>query len=248
MPLLFYTVSIGKQPRYVLPVLPPLAMLVAGALSARIARAAGSPDEGDAWLRWTTLATSALVIAAAVLLLRTQALFIHGWPLVLWAGAAATALGGVVLAWIALTKRWGRITTALPLVAAALSLTVQLGALSGSRPEPVEEIASLIRANRAASEPVGQFGVFVRSLVFYAGFTQTPIYDASQAVTFLESPERVLLVLDEANLPEIEHAVGRSLPAIGRVRYLNAGNVRLRTFLRPDPDEEITTVVVVANR
>ena len=35
-PLLFYTFSIGKQPRYVLPVLPPLAILLAAAIQGRV--------------------------------------------------------------------------------------------------------------------------------------------------------------------------------------------------------------------
>ena len=35
MPLVFFTVSIGKQPRYILPILPPLALLLADALAQR---------------------------------------------------------------------------------------------------------------------------------------------------------------------------------------------------------------------
>jgi 4-amino-4-deoxy-L-arabinose transferase-like glycosyltransferase len=248
MPLVFYTISIGKQPRYVLPVLPPLAIMVASALSARIARAAGSGHKADAWLRVTTLATCAVLLGGALALWQARAVFIHGSPAMLLAGAAGTVAGAAALGWIALAGRWERLAVALPASAAALALAVQLGALSGNRPDPVEEIATLVAANRTEAEPVGQLGAFARSLVFYAGFAQRPIYDEAQAVAFLESQERVLLVLDEKALPGVEHALGRSLPALGRVRYLNAGNVRLRTFLRPDPNEEITTVAVVANR
>ena len=35
MPLLFYTVSVGQQPRYILPVLPPLAVLIGTWLAER---------------------------------------------------------------------------------------------------------------------------------------------------------------------------------------------------------------------
>ena len=37
LPLLFFTISIGKQPRYILPVLPPLAILLARSIAERIA-------------------------------------------------------------------------------------------------------------------------------------------------------------------------------------------------------------------
>ena len=39
VPLLFFTISIGKQPRYILPVLPPLAILLARSMTTRIADA-----------------------------------------------------------------------------------------------------------------------------------------------------------------------------------------------------------------
>ena len=43
VPLLFFTISIGKQPRYILPVLPPLAILLARSMTTRIADASRGP-------------------------------------------------------------------------------------------------------------------------------------------------------------------------------------------------------------
>ena len=41
-PLVFYSISVGKQPRYVLPVLPPLAILLARGVSRALARQAAA--------------------------------------------------------------------------------------------------------------------------------------------------------------------------------------------------------------
>jgi hypothetical protein len=35
---------------------------------------------------------------------------------------------------------------------------------------------------------------------------------------------------------------------LGQVRYLNTANLRMRTLLDPDPDVEMETVLLVANR
>ena len=56
VPFLFYTLSIGQQPRYILPVLPPLALLVAHMLVTRIdksnALAAARRPRDSAISRW----------------------------------------------------------------------------------------------------------------------------------------------------------------------------------------------------
>jgi hypothetical protein len=67
-------------------------------------------------------------------------------------------------------------------------------------------------------------------------------------VPFLQSPGRVLLVAREADVKRLEEASGSALREIGRVQYFNAANIRVRTFLRPDPSREIETVLLVTNR
>ena len=44
LPLLLFSVSVGKQPRYVLPILPPVALLLAASLDAHLASAGGRPE------------------------------------------------------------------------------------------------------------------------------------------------------------------------------------------------------------
>ena len=67
-------------------------------------------------------------------------------------------------------------------------------------------------------------------------------------VPFLRSPEPVLLVVRAADVPRLEAVSGAALRELGRVRYFDAASVRLRTFLRPDPAQEVETVLLVTNR
>ena len=48
VPFVFYTLSIGQQPRYILPVLPPLALLVAHMLVTRIDKSRARAAAGAA--------------------------------------------------------------------------------------------------------------------------------------------------------------------------------------------------------
>lgn len=245
MPLLFFTLSVGKQPRYILPVLPPLAVLVAQHLSHRITVAGARPDP---LLRWATGITAVLLALVGVALLRAQPLFVSASSTWTVLGAFLLGVCATALTAIALLGRWRLLYTALPAAGAVLTLAIQFGAMAGVRPEPVEEIAGLIRTHRTAGEAVGQYGVFTRNLVFYMGFAQTPIFDHTQALTFLRTPARVLLVTDAGRLADLRRDSGLALRVLGEQRYLNAGNVRLRTMLDPSPAANLQTAVLVANR
>jgi hypothetical protein len=134
------------------------------------------------------------------------------------------------------------------LAAVVVFFAVQFGALSGRRPEPVEEVARLIHQHRTGGEPVGQYQVFVRNLGFYTGLRHESLFDDATAAAFLRTPDRVLLVARADDLVRIEAITGVRAPRLGMVRYLNAANVRLRTLIDPDPARELETVVLVSNR
>jgi 4-amino-4-deoxy-L-arabinose transferase-like glycosyltransferase len=246
MPLLFFTLSIGKQPRYILPVLPPVAILVAQAVSARIER--GDPTATNRVLAIATWATAALFAASAVLLARAQPLFISAYSVLTWIGVALIAAAAIAIAAVAMARRWHRVPAVVTLAAAMLLVTAQFGALSGRRPEAVEQMAALVHANRHADEPVGDYEVFVRNLVFYLGFKQQVLFDQANAVDFVRSPGRVLLVMRSDTLPAVQEASGVNLIVLGRVPYLNAANLKLRTLIAPDPSRDIETALLVSNR
>jgi hypothetical protein len=112
-------------------------------------------------------------------------------------------------------------------------LAVHFGALVNQRPDAVEQMASLVRANRLADERVGPYQVFVRNLVFYLGFAQEDLFEEARAVEFLRSSQRVLLVVRQQDLPRIEAAAGMTLERLGSVEYVNTANIRLGTLLAP---------------
>jgi hypothetical protein len=132
--------------------------------------------------------------------------------------------------------------------ATVLLLSVQFAVLAGTRPDAVEEMAALIRAHRIANEPIGVYGVFTRNLGFYIGFTHMDLFDQAHAAAFTRSEERVLLVLRSHDLGAVEAASGMRLHVLGQITYLNVANFRLRTLLRPNPEEVIQPVSLVTNR
>jgi 4-amino-4-deoxy-L-arabinose transferase-like glycosyltransferase len=245
LPLLFFTISIGKQPRYILPVLPPLAILLARSIMDRVRNV----DRGGATsaLAGATWVTAAIYVVLAVLLYRARALFVTAYPLATSVGIGLLAGSAITLSWLAATRRWRLLPALATACAGALLVTVQFGALAGLRPEPVEQMAALLAAHRS-SEPVGAYQVFVRNLGFYRGTSQRDLFNEELALDFLKSPQPVLLVVRAVDLPRLEAVSGIATRRLGQVRYLNTANIRLRTLLVPIPDQDVETVLLVSNR
>lgn len=243
VPLLFFTISVGKQPRYILPVLPPLAILLGRSLAWRINdRTAGRGLSLGTWL------TAALYLVLAVLLLRAQPLFISVDPAMTALAIGVIVAGAVALAAIATMRRWSHLPVVTTASAAALLLAVQFGALTGRRPEPVERMAALVRTYRVADEPVAAYRVFVRNLGFYSRLKQEELFDEGRALDFFKSPDPVLLVVRAEDLPRLESIAELKAVIYGQVIYLDTANVRLRTLLSPIPAQDLETVLLVTNR
>jgi 4-amino-4-deoxy-L-arabinose transferase-like glycosyltransferase len=245
VPLIFYTASLGKQPRYILPVITPIAILVGRGLAARIDRA--RHGRASVCLVGSTWVTAALFSLLAGLLLLARPLFITAYPTLTVAGIVALSLAAGAIAWVATVHAWGRLPAVLAVSGAALMLTIQFGALAGRRPEAVEEMAALVRAHRTGGERVGEYQVFVRNLVFYLGFRQDDLYDLARAKAFVQSPDRVLLVVRASDAASLQEQAGVPLTILGSVRYLNTANLRVATVLTPDA-ADVGTVVLVTNR
>jgi 4-amino-4-deoxy-L-arabinose transferase-like glycosyltransferase len=248
MPLLFFTAAIGKQPRYILPVLPPVAILLARALVQRVDRARAGERAARLELTIAAVATGCALAFLGVLLYRAAPLFVTAYRPLTWTGVAVLA-GSAVALWIcAALRAWTRLPLLMPALSALTLLSLQFGALSGVRPESAERMASLVLKHRVANEAVGEYQVFVRNLVYYVGFPQIDLTDERRAVDFLRSSERVLMVVRKRDVARLEALSGVTPRTLGAVEYLNTANLKVRTLLWPLPDQHIERVLLVSNR
>jgi 4-amino-4-deoxy-L-arabinose transferase-like glycosyltransferase len=246
MPVLFFTISLGKQPRYILPVLPPLAILLAAAVSRRIE----STDIRQPALTIGTFVTAALFALTALLLLRARPLFVTSYEPVTTFALAMLFGWAAALTGLALSRSWKRLPVAMTVASATLLLALQFGALSGARPEAVERLARLLGAYRVSDEPTGVCNVFVRNLVFYARARLDGDLcgvDLSRAVAFMQSPGRVFLVVSERDAAGLRKA-GVTARELGRVHYVDTASMKLGTLLSPEPDRDIEAILLVTNK
>lgn len=253
LPLLFFTLSIGKQPRYILPVLPPLAVLLAMAVSARTRAWRGTdgarrlPGAGAA-LRAGAVLSGGLLLVLAALVWRARLLFVDAEPGMTLGAAALVAACGLATV-VAALVRGGRGAPWTLAVAAALALpALSWGAFPPAHADGVTRMATLVRTHRQHHEAIGTYGAFVRNLVFYTGVRQTDIVNDEQLVAFLASPQRVLVVLPAARLERVAGMLPQPVVRLAEVVYLDQAGLRLRSLLTPDPSRDIARVVLVANR
>ncbi|MCY3846556.1 MAG: glycosyltransferase family 39 protein [Acidobacteria bacterium] len=251
-PLAFYTLSVGKQPRYVLPVLPPLAVLLAAAM--RRAAAPGTERRG--------LLTGAAVASGLLVVLVAERLYAVRPLLVEWSGAWIPSLAGVVLvlgvaivAAAAIShrdrSRRGGFHGLVPALVAAASVCLAVATytvvLASPQRAPVERMAALVQESRDAGEPYCRYRVFTRNLVFYAGPPAAAPFSLEAVRDFLRRPDRVLCVLLESDAAQLE-ADGLTLDRIGAVSYLDTGSLTFEALLDPDPARYLRQVVLVSNR
>ncbi len=253
LPLVFYSLSVGKQPRYILPVLPPLAMLLATSVLERT-RDWRSLDGARVRVRRQLsvaaggVVSGALLVALAALLWRASPLLINVAPTFTWLATVVIGLAGAGVIGFAASGAWRQTPVALALAAALTFPALQFGALSGAGDSTVEQVARVIAQHGTRNEAVGTHHVFVRNLVYYA---QTPTVDLitdEQLSAFLRQDDRVFVVASAESIARLELAEGRRFRQLAVIPYFNEAGIRLRTLLWPDPERDISRVVVVSNR
>lgn len=247
LPLLFYSVSIGKQPRYVLPILPPLAVLLAASLVSRLrtARRTGQSARGLAWM--ATLA-AAVILLLGLLLQRAKPLLFALDPSTSAVATGVVLFAGLLVLVAAWVDHQRHLVSALTGAAVAVLLALHYSVYSAAGLEPVQRVAALHAAHGDGIAHSGTYRVFVRNLVFYTGVKQTDLTEPADLAAFLASPEPVLVVTGRDELDGVEAAFGVTARRLGEVLYFNPSAVRLRTLLWPDPENDLETVVLVTNR
>ncbi|MGQ0736532.1 MAG: ArnT family glycosyltransferase [Acidobacteriota bacterium] len=250
LPLVFFTMSVGKQPRYILPVLPPLAILLAHAVVERVnewrsregVRVRARPNH-------VVVAGAALggacLVTLAVALTRLSPIF-HGLP-ALWVAVVPIAIGlvGGSVVVVALTPHW-RIAPWLLAVAAATSYALlPFGTLSASQDSTVYQVASLVRQHRGADEAVGTYRVLVRNLVFYSHVKHTDLIHDDHVIEWISRHPRALLVMRSADADRLAQERGARFDRLAEWTYFNEAGLRARTVLAPDPAQDLDHVVLV---
>ena len=244
LPLLFFTASIGKQPRYILPILPPLALLLGRAVQLRLARAGGGRDP---LLRGAVVAIGILLVALGLLLYRAIPIIVMIDPALVAAGAFAIVVAGtLVLAASVMAP-----VRHLPIVVAAAGALTLLGLQYGLSPagrDPVQDMASLVLQHRQGGERIATYRVFVRNLVFYTRVPQQDLTSDDEARAALRSPDPTLVIVGADELARIVSGTDLAPRRLGEVLYFNASAVKLRTLLTPDPARDLERILLVRNR
>lgn len=259
LPLLFFTISVGKQPRYILPMLPPLALLMARAVESRLRRReeieAGTASEHgpaagragrDRLIRAAGITTGLLLVILAVLVYRATPLVITVAPSLVTVSAGLILASGIGVAAASILLHSGHIPGAVAIASALTLLGLQYG-LSPTGRDPVQAMASHVLEHRTGDEPLATFRVFVRNLIFYTHIQRDDLPNDEAVRAFLQRPERVLLVIAEDDL---RRATGGTIQVrnLAEVLYFNASAVKLRTLISPDPSRDLERVLLVTNR
>lgn len=253
LPLAFFSLSVGKQPRYILPVLPPLALLLASSIVERTQEWRGYDGARSRPRRATGVVIGALLsggffLVLGALLYRVQPLLVNVAPIFTQVAAALIAAAGLVIVLVAVSGQW-RLAPVVIALAAAVSLpALQFGGLSSSGDDTVRQLARLVQQHRTSNQAIGTYRVFVRNLVFYAHTQTIDIITDEQASQFLSQADQVLMVAPADIVDRLEQERGLRLIRIAELPYFNEAGVRVRTLLWPDPSRDLTRVVLVANR
>lgn len=253
LPLLVFTVSVGKQPRYVLPLLPPIALLIAHGIVERTRARRGldgglyrqAPDRG---LQGASLGAGAILLLAAALLWRARPLFVDvpDWQAMGAAVAIGVAGAGVVA--VSLSRAWRQAPWAVAMASAVALPALVMGALAGGQEDTVHRVAKAVQAARQTHEAVGVSRVFVRNLVFYTGVKQTDLINDEQLTAFLSQAAPALVVVPADVLARVEAAGAPRAERVAEFPYLNEAGLRLRSFLWPDPSRDVQRVLLVRTR
>lgn len=253
LPLVFYSISVGKQPRYILPVLPPVAVLLAHSVLDRT-RDWRSLDGARVRVRRPQAiavgagAAGLVLVLIAIAIRRAQPLLINVSDLHTTAASVVIGLAGIAVIAAGASSAWRQVPPTLALAAAVSFAALQYGALTGSGDDTVEQVARAVTSARTSGEEVGTYHVFVRNLVFYTGVRTMDLITEEQLQAFLEQSPRVLVVAPTEAVDHLEHTTGRRFTRLAEFRYFNEAGIRLRTLLLPDPSRDLTRVVLIANR
>jgi 4-amino-4-deoxy-L-arabinose transferase-like glycosyltransferase len=218
-PFLFFSASTSKLPGYILPVLPPTALLLGANLAALPER---TRSWKTGWRGWVYLAmTVAVAIGAFIFFARVLG---GGWQQALWI-AAATAAPAPFAFLYSQTGRWKQVVTATAIQGGLLMIAVALAGFTalGSR-YSTREVARAAVARQLPGERITTYCFFQHTLFYYTGYrVATDFRDGRSVADFLADHDSVLVVTEERRVPELRQVEGltlRELASQGQLRLL----------------------------
>lgn len=249
VPLVLLTLSVGKQPRYILPVLVPLAILVARALAAHVGEPRGAgARRGTVLFRASVVLTGALLALVGILLFRLEPLIPYASHRLVLASAVLIVLSGFSVGIVGLSSRWRSTALAVTVAGAVTIVTLQYSALAIPGADPVEQMAEHVAMQRRQGEPIAAYRVFARNLIFYTHAQQQDLFDREQVRQFLDSPDRVLCVLPDEDAAAIERDGRVRVRRLATLRFFDAATARPGAILWPDAARDLQTFVLITNR
>ena len=239
-PLVLFSLSYGKQPRYILPCLVPLIVLLAQTIAGCAFHRPRQPVFMAAGL-----VSGLMMIQVAVGVARGREALTAvdvGWSLTPVIGIGLAGTVAVLTALFA--PRW------LPAVIAGTSLAMRVAFHEAvyvqARPEAIEVVSSRVRDDRP--DVVCACGVFDRSLGFYTQRRIVSVSSAERIRDVLASPERVYAAVEAGMLSAVESLAGRRYAVVLDVPYFNSATIRVGPFLGPTLPLAAQRVLLVRNR
>jgi len=248
LPLAFFTASVGKQPRYILPVLPPLAILLAGSIIERTSdwrslSGARTQRRRDSAVVFGCVLSGGFLVALAVVVYRAQPLFVDVSALNTSIVAGVIAVAGLAVVCVSLTSAWRSGPGLLAVAAVVTFAALPYAALSAPADATVVKMAQHVK-NAYQGEAIGTYKVFVRNLVFYTGLKHTDIVHDQHLSDWLVNNPRALLVMTAGEADRLA-AGGVVMERLAELPYFNDGVIKVRTLLWPDAAADLEAVVLV---
>ncbi|HJO17671.1 MAG TPA: glycosyltransferase family 39 protein [Vicinamibacterales bacterium] len=241
-PLLFYTLSIGKQPRYILPALAPLAILLARSIQRQLS---AQPT--------LLMRTSVALVATFWLILGI--LFFRASPILELLGSTYPWLTGLILIGagtaVAISPIFVSLNRVIPIITAAsavILLVLHTQLFSTYRPAPVEQVSAIISKHWQSEYLLGTYRAFGRNQVFYSGHPRHEMFTTEQVSAFLETTTPVLCILPERDWVGLRPRAQQLGRPIDQITYIDRAGLRIRDLLQPDPENILQNVLIVTNR
>tara|TARA_Y100000588_G_scaffold362456_1_gene424175 strand:+ start:220 stop:1851 length:1632 start_codon:yes stop_codon:yes gene_type:complete len=239
-PFVFFSLSGGQQPRYVLPLIIPLALLLAKTAHQQL----DTPGQNKSTLfSLSTILAGGIFILLGMIISNATPLFFQWSPAFMLSSSILIATSGIGICLTTFRPAWTVLS-----IATAVSVTtivIHTFILDTPNVSPVEKMAALIEQHGGSSSRYGRHAVLNRNLIFYTKkeFIELPILKA--ASDLLTEPEPILCVLRETDVELLEDQ-GILLSRLAEVSSLNIGGINLRSLLNPSADA-IQKIILVTN-